>query len=361
MNFRRLMLTTRAQLQMTFRNRIALFWAIAFPMILLSLLGVLFGHTTNGGTVVVVNNANTPSASALIHVLERKNSGVSVDTGETTQKAIHDVKNGDHDAALVLTKGAGDETTAKLYYSNASAEQAGIIRGVVSGAADGVSIELANGPPAISFSQSAVDSSTLNYLDFLLPGIIAIAIMTSSVFGLSTVMVDWRKRGILRRLKLTPMPLGEFLTSRVLASLVVTVIQVVVLLIFGRVVFGIHIASSAWVAIPVALIGTLAFLAFGFFIGSVVANPETADAVSNAITTPMMFLSGTFFPVAALPAALAAVAKVLPLYYLADGLRKATVRGLGLEAVAVNIAVLAVMALIFAAISLRTFQWEPGT
>ena len=185
--------------------------------------------------------------------------------------------------------------------------------------------------------------------------------MTSSVFGLSTVMVDWRKRGILRRLKLTPMPLGEFLTSRVLASLVVTVMQVVVLLIFGRVVFGIHIASSAWVAIPVALIGTLAFLAFGFFIGSVVANPETADAVSNAITTPMMFLSGTFFPVAALPAALAAVAKVLPLYYLADGLRKATVRGLGLEAVAVNIAVLAVMALIFAAISLRTFQWEPGT
>jgi ABC-2 type transport system permease protein len=361
-NLRRLALTTRAQLQMTFRNRIALFWAIAFPMILLSLLGVLFGHTANGGTVVVVNNAHTPSASTLIQVLERKHSGVSVDTGETAANAIHDVKNGNHDAALVLTRsGTANETTARLYYSNASAEQAGIIRGVVSGAADGVSIAAIGGAPAIAFSQAAVDSSTLNYLDFLLPGIIAIAIMTSSVFGLSTVMVDWRKRGILRRLKLTPMPLGEFLTSRVLASLVVTVMQVIVLLIFGRLVFGIHIASSAWVAIPVALIGTLAFLAFGFFIGSVVANPETADAVSNAITTPMMFLSGTFFPVAALPAALAAVAKVLPLYYLADGLRKATVRGLGLEAVAVNIAVLAVMALIFAAISLRTFQWEPGT
>lgn len=362
MNLRRLALTTRAQLQMTFRNRIALFWALAFPIILLTLLGIAFGHSSNGGTVVVVNNANTRSAAALIKVLEKKHSGVGVDTGETVDKAIHDVKNGDHDAALILTRaGSGDQTTARLYYSNASAEQAGIIRGVVSGAADGVSIALASGPPAIAFSQNEVDSSGLDYLDFLLPGIIAIAIMTSSVFGLSTVMTDWRKRGILRRLKLTPMPLGEFLTSRVLASLVVTVMQVVVLLIFGRLVFGIHIASSAWVAIPVALIGTLAFLAFGFFIGSVVANPETADAVSNAITTPMMFLSGTFFPLAVLPAWVAALAKVLPLYYLADGLRKATVRGLGFEAVAVNIAVLAVMALIFAAISLRTFQWEPGT
>ena len=126
-------------------------------------------------------------------------------------------------------------------------------------------------------------------------------------------------------------------------------------------VFGIHIASGAWVAIPVALIGALAFLAFGFFIGSVVANPETADAVSNAITTSDDVPLGGLFPVAALPSWLVAVAKVLPLYYLADGLRKVTVRGLGLEAVAVNIAVLAVMALIFAAISLRTFQWEPGT
>jgi ABC-2 type transport system permease protein len=363
-NLRRLALTTRAQLQMTFRNRVALFWALAFPMILLGMLGLLFGHSGNGGTVVVVDNAQTPSASALVHVLQRKHSGVSVRTGETAAEAIHDVKNGNHEAALVLTRSSAGETNAHLYYSNASAEQAGIIRAVVSGAADGVSIRQAEQqqiPAAIAFSQGAVDSSSLDYLDFLLPGIIAIAIMTSSVFGVSTVMVDWRKRGILRRLKLTPMPLGEFLTSRVFASLVVTVMQLVVLLIFGRVVFGIHIASGAWLAIPVALIGALTFLAFGFFIGSIVANPETADAVSNAITLPMMFLSGAFVPIGTLPTWLAAVAKLFPLYYLADGLRKVTVRGLGLEAVAVNIAVLVVMALVFAAISLRTFQWEPGT
>ena len=352
-NLRRLALTTRAQLQMTFRNRIALFWAIAFPMILLSLLGVLFGHTTNGGTVVVVEQRPhavgeraDPGAGAQAQRRRAWTPARRPPRRSTTSRTATMTPRWSSRASGPATRPPRASTTRTPRRSRPGSSAASSRARPTASRSRGT-----DGPPAIAFSQSAVDSSTLNYLDFLLPGIIAIAIMTSSVFGLSTVMVDWRKRGILRRLKLTPMPLGEFLTSRVLASLVVTVMQVVVLLIFGRVVFGIHIASSAWVAIPVALIGTLAFLAFGFFIGSVVANPETADAVSNAITTPMMFLSGTFFPVAALPAALAAVAKVLPLYYLADGLRKATVRGLGLEAVAMNIAVLAVMALIFAAIS----------
>ena len=86
--------------------------------------------------------------------------------------------------------------------------------------------------------------------------------------------------------------------------------QVVVLLAFGRIAFGIHISSTAWAAIPVALAGCLCFLAMGFAIGSVVSNPETGDAVSNVITNPMMFLSGVFFPVAAMPAFVQAIARV---------------------------------------------------
>ena len=108
--------------------------------------------------------------------------------------------------------------------------------------------------------------------------------------------------------------------------------QVVVLLAFGRIVFGIHISSTAWAAIPVALAGCLCFLAMGFAIGSVVSNPETGDAVSNVITNPMMFLSGVFFPVAAMPAFVQSIARVLPLYYLANGLRDTTVRGLSTHA-----------------------------
>ena len=83
-----------------------------------------------------------------------------------------------------------------------------------------------------------------------------------------------------------------------------------------------------------ALAGALCFLAMGFTVGSMVAEPETADAVTNVITNPMMFLSGTFFPVAAMPAFVQTIAKVLPLYYMANGLRDTIVRDLGLHACA---------------------------
>ena len=196
------------------------------------------------------------------------------------------------------------------------------------GAADRVSIAATGGPPALRFQAVSVDSASLSYIDFLLPGIVALSIMISAVIGLATVLVDWRQRGILRRLKLTPIPLAEFFAARITASLVVAIMQVVVLLAFGRFVFGIHISSTWWAGIPVAIAGCLCFLAMGFAIGSMVSNPETGDAVSNVITNPMMFLSGVFFPVAAMPAFVQAIARVLPLYYLANGLRDTTVRGL---------------------------------
>jgi ABC-2 type transport system permease protein len=348
--------STVAQLKMTFRNRVALFWSLMFPIIFMTLLGLLFGRSIDAGTITVVDRAHVAQSRAVVAALEHTK-GVTVKLGTDPVKARDDVQNGDREGALVLTPGTGPGVEAHLYTSNTDGTQAAIISGIVGG----VTNRIANPTPAVRFRSSSVDSSSLRYVDFLLPGIIAIAIMTSSVFGLSTILVDWRKRGVLRRLKLTPMPLWQFLGARVTASLVLTVLQVVVLLAFGRIAFGIHISADAWAAIPVALVGCLAFLAFGFFVGSIVGSPETADAVANSVTTPMMFLSGTFFPIAALPAVLATVAKALPLYYLASGLRDAAVRGLGFEHVLPAIGVLLAMTAVLSVISLRAFRWEPKT
>jgi ABC-2 type transport system permease protein len=358
MNLGRFAATTRAQLRMTFRRRITLFWSLLFPMILMTLLGLLFGRSINAGTIAVVP-VRAPGPAAVVHVLERTK-GVTVKTSATAAEAIHQVRNGDRDAAIVFAPSGGGTYAVRLYTSNTSADQAGIIRGIVAGAADGVSVAATGRAPAVTFRALSVDSASLSYIDFLLPGIVALAIMISAVIGLATILVDWRQRGILRRLKLTPIPLGEFFAARITASLVVALMQVVVLLLFGRVAFGIQISSTAWAAIPVALAGCLCFLAMGFAIGSVVSNPETGDAVANVITNPMMFLSGVFFPVAAMPAFVQAIARVLPLYYLANGLRDTTVRGLSLTHVAGDIGVLLGATAVLAAVGLRSFRWEPS-
>jgi ABC-2 type transport system permease protein len=354
----RFLATTRAQLQMTFRRRITLFWSLVFPMILMTLLGLLFGRSLSAGTIAVVP-VNATAPQAVIRVLEHTK-GLSVKRSPSAADAIHQVRDGDRDAAVVFARSSDGSYRVRLYTSNTSADQAGIIRGIVSGATDGVAVAATGQAPALRFLPQSVDSSSLSYIDFLLPGILALSIMISAVIGLATIMVDWRQRGILRRLKLTPIPLAEFFAARITASLVVALMQVVVLLAFGRFVFGIHISSTAWAAIPVALAGCLCFLAMGFAIGSVVSNPETGDAVSNVITNPMMFLSGTFFPVAAMPSYVQAIARVLPLYYMANGLRDTTVRGLSITHVAPDIGVLLGVTAVLSVIALRSFRWEPS-
>jgi ABC-2 type transport system permease protein len=362
MNPRRFLVTTAAQLKMTFRRRITLFWSLIFPMILMTLLGLLFGRSISAGSLTVVDRAHTQVSQAMVTAL-RHTKGLSLKTGTSPAVAIHQVRNGDRDAALVIRPAGAGGVHAVLYTSNTSATQAGILKGIVSGAASNVSVALASGGrrPAIAFTPRSVDSSSLGYIDFLLPGILALSIMISAVIGLATVMVHWRQRGILRRLKLTPIPLAEFFAARITASLVVAVMQVAVLLAFGRIAFGVHISTTAWAAIPVALAGCLCFLAMGFAIGSVVSNPETGDAVSNVITNPMMFLSGTFFPVSAMPSFVQQIARALPLYYMANGLRDTTVRGLSITHVLGDIGVLLGTTAILAAIALRTFRWEPST
>ena len=233
MNPGRVAATTGAQLKMMFRRRIVLFWSLLFPIILMTLLGLLFGRSVGAGTVTVLDQAHTPGAAAMISAL-RHTSGVTVKPdSESVAAARKQVQDGNRDAVLVLTKTGSGETSATLYYSNASATQAGIMKGIVFGIASRVSVAATGDPPAISFTQRSVDSSALDYVDFLMPGILALSIMISAVIGLATVLVDWRKRGILRRLKLTPMPLSEFLTSRILASLSLALLQVVVLIAFG--------------------------------------------------------------------------------------------------------------------------------
>jgi ABC-2 type transport system permease protein len=358
MNLGRVAATTVAQLKMMFRRRIVLFWSLVFPIILMGLLGLLFGQSVGAGTVTVLDQAHTRASQAMLGAL-RQTDGVTVKTDAgSVDEARAQVQNGDRDALLVLSARGGGATVARLYYSNASATQAGILKGLVSGIASRLSVAATGQPPAIDYAQRSVDSSALDYIDFLLPGILALSIMISAVIGLSTVLVTWRKRGVLRRLKLTPMPLSEFLVSRVVASLALALLQVVVLIAFGAIVFGVNISPTAWAAIPIALAGALCFLVMGFTVGSLVSEPETADAVTNVITNPMMFLSGTFFPVSAMPGFVQAIAKVLPLYYMANGLRDTIVRNRGFGHVLPDLAILLGVTAVLALVSLKTFRWE---
>ena len=114
MNLGRVAATTTAQLKMMFRRRITLFWSLVFPMILMTLLGLLFGQTINAGTITVIDVAHTPAATAMVKALNATD-GVTIKQDQhDPAKAEQQVRDGDRDALVVLRPGSGSTTVAQL-------------------------------------------------------------------------------------------------------------------------------------------------------------------------------------------------------------------------------------------------------
>jgi len=131
MTLSRIGATTLAQMKMMFRRRIVLFWSLVFPIILMALLGLLFGRSIDAGTITVIDRADTAQSRQMVAVLDRTDGVTIKRSDKSIPQEQKRVKDGDSDALLVLTAGTSDRVNATLAYSNASATQSGIIQGVV--------------------------------------------------------------------------------------------------------------------------------------------------------------------------------------------------------------------------------------
>ncbi len=226
------------------------------------------------------------------------------------------------------------------------------------GVADQVNLEAAGQPPVVTVEARQVESDELKYIDFLVPGLLAMALAQSAVFAIAGTLVSYRELGIFRRLKVTPLPLREFAFARLVAMLVLALAQTVVLLAAGKLLFGITLGLDLAGLVPLVVLGALCFISLGFLTGSLTKTQESAAALANVITLPMVFLAGVFFPLTQAPGWLQTLARFLPLTYLADGLRDVAIRGDSFASTLPALGVLAGFTLVFSAIALRLFRWE---
>jgi ABC-2 type transport system permease protein len=221
-----------------------------------------------------------------------------------------------------------------------------------------VLLTVAQGSNPVPIVEQAVSTHNLSYIDFFIPGILAMSLMNSGVIGLSTAFVTYRERGILRRIKVTPFPLTNFILARIISQLLIAVAQAVILTGIGMALFGLHLDGSLLLALLVVIVGALVFLAIGFAISGFAKNAEAAASYANLITFPMLFLSGVFFSIDSAPAWIQPITKVLPLAYLVDALRDVMTKGRGFSAIWIDLVVLLgvfAAAMIFA---VRFFKWD---
>jgi ABC-type multidrug transport system permease subunit len=322
-----------------------LFWVFAFPILLSIGLGLAFRG--RGPEPVTVGLVDGPGAGALEQALGK--AGIKV---ERLDEARARVRLRAGKIALVVLPGATADAPLTYRYDPTPAA-ARLARVAVDDA-----IQRAAGrqdPRAVR--DALVTERGSRYIDFLVPGLIGMNLMSGSMWGIGWVIVNMRVRKLLKRLLATPMRRRDLLLAQAIARTGSVPLEVGALLIFARLAFDVRVTGS-WVALTVvSLAGALAFAGLAILVASRAQNTETVSGLMNLVMLPMFVVSGVFFSATHFPEVLQPALSLLPLTALNDALRAIMVDGAGLSNVGRPLAILGAWGVGSFALGLRIFRW----
>ena len=360
------------------RNKFGLFFGLIFPVILILIFGAIFSGNSSGTITVYTQNQDTgpfPSpqldiATQFVYALNGTlPDGTKIsDTWPIQVELIDTSENfsqylADHSASdgILIPDGFSEKYLAGqmvdvTVYGNPTSSTSGIVSGTVNGVANLFNLERFNGSAIIGISSTTVNTEQTQYVDFLIPGLIGFSILVSPMFSLVNISSEYKKTKLFKQLSLTPLTKMEWLASKVLWYIVLTAISFLLMVTVGVLAFGAHVTLTVWL-IPFLILGPMLFASLGMLVGTVTKNPETAGVIGNIVTFPMMFLSGTFFPISIMPQYLQSIAHVLPLYYIVEGLNNVMVYA-NYNGAIIDLAVVGVITVIIFAAAVKLFKWR---
>jgi len=271
------------------------------------------------------------------------------------------VVDGDLALALVLPQDFdGTDTAANLtmLIDAAQARQAQMLTPLVERTLLDLERDLRNSEPLFPLTVVDVQARSQRYIDFLVPGLLALTIMQISIAGSGYNIVEYRRKGILKRLFVTPIKPSNFIGGLVLSRLTITVIQVSFLLAVAVVLLGVPIEGNVLELLALIILGSSIFLSLGFWMGSMAKTQQAIMLLGNLITLPQMFLSGVFFSIDAMPDMLQPLAKLLPLSFVVATVRDVIVNGVSIFAQLPMLTGLIVWLAITFTLATRFFRWK---
>ena len=333
---------TLARLREFYREPAAVFWTFGFPALLALALGVAF----RGGDVrpVPVVVTGGPEQAARAEVLAG-DPGLAV-TSASEEDAARMFREG----RTVIEVGGGP--VLHFRYDPEHPDAAAARRR----AEDAIQVAAGRQDP-LRVEVERVSARGSRYIEFLVPGLLGMNVMSSSMWGIGWVVVESRKRKLLKRLVATPMRRSHYFLSFILARLVFLVAEVAIIVVFSRLVFDVEVQGSLLALAALAVAGAMAFAGIGLMVASRTDSTETVSGLMNLVMMPMFVMSGVFFSIAHFPDWMQPAVQALPLTVLNDAVRAVVNQGAGLAGVAMPLGALAAWAAVTFALALRTFKW----
>jgi ABC-2 type transport system permease protein len=248
--------------------------------------------------------------------------------------------------------------TLVAHYTQTDQVKAAVTQGTLAAFVDGANQALAGTPPRFSLTTERVEDKSLKTIQFVTPGLLGWAVAMSAAFGAAATLQGWRNSKLLRRLQLSPVPVGSVVGARVVVTVLIALGQMALFVGLGMSAFGLRLTGSWWMAVPLLVAGTLSFMSLGLLAGALAKTQEGAVNLANFLVLPMAFLSGSFFPLDGAPSWLQVVSGLLPLRHLNDGMLDVMVRGQGPSAAFLPIGILLGFAVVVTLVAVRLFRWE---
>src|SRR6266850_3884591 len=209
----------------------------------------------------------------------------------------------------------------------------------------------------VEIHETQVTEPGARYIDFLIPGLLGMNIMSGGMWGVGFVLVEMRSRKLMKRLIATPMRKSDFLGAMMASRMVLVFLELVLLLFFGWLIFNLVIRGSIWMVVFLAILGAFVFAGLGLLVASRARKIETVSGLMNLVMLPMFVFSGIFFSSDRFPAAIQPLIKALPLTALNDALRAAILEGADFRSQLGRIALMLAWGTLSFVLALRLFRW----
>lgn len=353
---------TIAALKGFVRSRQALFFTLFMPFMIMLIFGYIgFDNPTKIDVGLVTDNP-TPQTQAFIDQIK------AFPTFTVHEGVLADerVQLDEGDRAVILEVPADAIPAApnipanpiSAYVNAGKAGEAQAVLSILNQSINQMTLAQAHIAPIVTIQTEEINSHNLRYIEFLLPGLIALSVMQMSVFSVAFLFTQYKEKGVLKRVLATPMRPFQFVAANAITRLMISVVQAFIFIIAGLILFHAHVVGSYPLLFLCVVLGALMFLGLGFSISGVAKTVESVPAIANLVVFPMMFLGGTFFAVENMPSWLQVIAKFLPLTYFSTALRDVMTKGAGFFDIWPDMLGMLIWGIILITVATYTFRFQ---
>jgi ABC-2 type transport system permease protein len=353
-----------------YREKTAMFFTIAFPILLILVFGTIFMDQDNVSFDLYVQDLDHTNSSAHLVKTLKLNGKFRITKVDPAINATEYAKDNKLNLVLIIPKDYErsfnqridtDDPNASVtltYVYDPSSSSVSTKMQILNLVFAGINQEMSGKPPFIRTAETSILTKKYRFIEFFIPGIIAMAVMTASLFGTVNLNTELRQKGVIRKLSTTPITRTDWILSNILYQFILAVVSTIAMLLVSYAVFNVSLQINAWLPVFIVL-DVFAFVGIGMILTRFAKEAESAAAAANAIMFPMMFLSGSFFPIEMMPGFLQTLARILPLYYVNEGLRASMVFVDHMTALRCS-AIIGVFAAVVFILGIIATKWEEG-